>query len=88
MENSASHDWIYEADLAKLLREDRMPYLLIAVIAKRARQLANGERALATPANNSRRAADIAAAEVYEGKLAVRPRRKRTDEQPREVLQI
>lgn len=88
MENTTNPEWFFSAELAELLRKDLMPYLMIAVIAKRARQLAEGEKALATPANASRKAADIAAAEIYEGKLKIRPRRKRTDEQAKEILKI
>ncbi|MCX7624756.1 MAG: DNA-directed RNA polymerase subunit omega [Candidatus Sumerlaeaceae bacterium] len=88
MENTSSPEWFFSADLAELLRKDLMPYLMITVIGKRARQLADGEKALAIPANGSRKAADVAAAEIYEGKLMIRPRRKRTDEQAKEILKI
>jgi len=78
-DKTGNAEWFFEADLAQLLREDTMPYLLINVIAKRARQLKQMEgRPLAFPANGSTRAADIAAAEVYEGKLKIVPRHKKT----------
>jgi DNA-directed RNA polymerase subunit K/omega len=76
VENSEKHEWFFDADLAQLLREDRMTYLMINVITKRAKQLTMGERPLAIPANGSMKRADIATAEVYEGKLEIHPRKK------------
>ncbi len=89
MESSGQLNWIFDADLAQLLREEKIPYLMINVITKRAKQLKElAGRPLAFPANGSLRAADIAAAEIYEGKLKIAPRRKKTTESKASPLVI
>ncbi len=88
MENNEKLDWFFETDIAQLLRSDTMPYLMINVIAKRAKQLASMAKPLAFPANGSRRVADIAAAEIYEGKLKIRPRARKSTEQHEKPLTI
>jgi DNA-directed RNA polymerase subunit K/omega len=82
-------EWFFNTDLSQLMRSDTMPYLMINVIARRAKQLVHmDQRPLAYPANGSRRPADIAAAEIYEGKLQIIPRQRRKSEQQEKPLGI
>jgi len=88
-ENTDQFDNLFQEDLGQLLREDKMQYLLINVIAKRARNLRElGGKPLAYPANGSRRAHDIAAAEIYEGKLKIVPRRRKSTENEKPILTV
>lgn len=88
MDSNQKREWFFDVELGELLRKDEMPYLLVDVIAKRAKQLMMGERALARPANGSERRVDIATAEIYEGKLRIEPRRKKVVEKQQKLVKL